>query len=445
MSNDNKVVWSEGMFILPQHFQQADRYVEHLVRARVAGLRGFPWGIVSLEIDRGQLAQGRFALTRCSGVLEDGTPFSFPDKAPAPPAIELPRNTRGCIVHLTLAVAGGSEREVAADGDGQTAARYVASEVEVPDTASGAERATLTVGRLRLRYALDTEPRAGMVSLGVARVEEVTNDRTVVLDESYIPPCLAASASPVLRGFLDELHGLMRQRTESLAGKVSEASVRAIPQFTEYLMLLALNRHEPALAHLAQTGTIHPEDLYRSLLQIAGELATVARRERRPPDFEPYRHDDLKATFALVMSELRYAVSHVIPGLAVSIPLTRHAKGLMFGRVTDRALLGGARFVLAVRADVALESLRGTFPGQAKIGPADRIDQLIASASRGIPLTPLPGPPFEIPIADKTVHFELERSGPIWEAMRTAPGFAIHVAGDFPNLAMELWAIREVA
>jgi CheY-like chemotaxis protein len=32
MSENNKTVWSEGMFLRPQHFQQHDRYLETLVR-----------------------------------------------------------------------------------------------------------------------------------------------------------------------------------------------------------------------------------------------------------------------------------------------------------------------------------------------------------------------------------------------------------------------------
>ena len=32
MSLFNKVVWSEGMFLRPQHFQQQNRYLEHLIR-----------------------------------------------------------------------------------------------------------------------------------------------------------------------------------------------------------------------------------------------------------------------------------------------------------------------------------------------------------------------------------------------------------------------------
>ncbi len=34
MSWHNKVVWSEGLFLRPQHFQQQDRYIEHLVDGR---------------------------------------------------------------------------------------------------------------------------------------------------------------------------------------------------------------------------------------------------------------------------------------------------------------------------------------------------------------------------------------------------------------------------
>src|ERR1700760_2991806 len=41
MSWDNKVIWSEGLFLRPQHLQQNDRYVEKLVRSRSAGLRGY--------------------------------------------------------------------------------------------------------------------------------------------------------------------------------------------------------------------------------------------------------------------------------------------------------------------------------------------------------------------------------------------------------------------
>src|ERR1700676_4944382 len=63
----NRVVWQEGMFLRAQHFQQQDRWLETLVRARSAELRSHPWGITEMAIDRDLLSTGRFALSPGSG------------------------------------------------------------------------------------------------------------------------------------------------------------------------------------------------------------------------------------------------------------------------------------------------------------------------------------------------------------------------------------------
>lgn len=448
MTWDSRVVWSEGMFILPQHFQQADRHVESLVRESTAPLRSFPWGVTALEIDRAQLALRKFAVTRCSGVLEDGTPFSIPDGAPPPPAIDLPDNTRDCIVYLTLPLRHEGSPEVVLNGTDQTPARYQALEREVADSVGEgtAARTPLHVGQLRLRYALETEPRADTTGLGLARIAEVRSEQVPVrLDDNHIPPCLTVAASPVLCRFLDELQGLLRQRATALAGRVSEAGTQGVAEFGDYLLLLTLNRYEPVVTHLAQTRAAHPEDFYRTCVQIAGELATLVSRSRRPPAFPPYRHDDLQSSFLPVMSELRHALTIDIGTAATKLNLTLTPSGIWFAAVTDRSLLGSCSFVLVVRAATSVETLRGTFPGQVKIGPVKQIRELVTAASRGILLRPLSVAPRQIPYQSGRVYFELERVGPQWEGMRASEGFAIHVAGDFPQIEMDLWAIREVA
>ena len=44
MGWENKVVWTEGLFLQPQHLQQQERYVERLVRASTGGLRPYSLG-----------------------------------------------------------------------------------------------------------------------------------------------------------------------------------------------------------------------------------------------------------------------------------------------------------------------------------------------------------------------------------------------------------------
>ena len=56
MSWNNKIVWSEGLFLRPQHFQQQDRYHEQYVEQRAGRLRSYPWGFTELKIDHRMLA-----------------------------------------------------------------------------------------------------------------------------------------------------------------------------------------------------------------------------------------------------------------------------------------------------------------------------------------------------------------------------------------------------
>jgi len=90
------------MFLRPQHFQQQDRYVEKLVRSRIAELAPHPWGISELEINRELLTIGKFGVSSGRGVFEDGTPFAVPEDVDHPAPIEIPDNTRNCIVYLVL-------------------------------------------------------------------------------------------------------------------------------------------------------------------------------------------------------------------------------------------------------------------------------------------------------------------------------------------------------
>ena len=101
-----------------------------------------------------------------------------------------------------------------------------------------------------------------------------------------------------------------------------------------------------------------------------------------------------------------------------------------------------AGFVLAVSADVPEEQVRRHFASQAKLGPVEGIRQLVNSALPGISLRPLSVAPRQIPYHAGMVYYELDRANELWGKMTTSGGIAIHVAGEFPGLKMELWAIR---
>ena len=273
---------------------------------------------------------------------------------------------------------------------------------------------------------------------------EVRADRSVVLDESYIPPILFSGVSSLLGGFTTQLQGLLDQRVDALAGRVSEAATRGAAEFADYFLLQICNRYEPLITHLAAAaGQIHPESLYRVLLTLAGELATFTESRKRPQVFPPYRHDDLSATFRPVIAALRQALSVVIEPNAVPIPLQEHRHGIRVGPIPDdRSLITDATWVLVAKAQVPAETLRRNFPNQVKIGPVEQIAELINVALPGIEVSALPVVPRQLPFYAGRSYFELDRNSPYFAALARSAAIAIHVTGDIPGLEIECWAIR---
>src|SRR5688572_32921653 len=102
MSVNNKVVWSEGLFLQPHHLQQQERFVERYVEGRCQGLAPHAWGFTELEIERDQLSIGKLGLRRAAGVLADGTPFRMPEDDPLPPPIDVGEQVRDQLVYLAL-------------------------------------------------------------------------------------------------------------------------------------------------------------------------------------------------------------------------------------------------------------------------------------------------------------------------------------------------------
>jgi len=98
--------------------------------------------------------------------------------------------------------------------------------------------------------------------------------------------------------------------------------------------------------------------------------------------------------------------------------------------------------VLAARADVPAEDLRRRFPAQLKIGPVEKIRDLVTLQLPGVPVVALPVAPRQIPYHAGFAYFELDQSSELWNQLQTSGGVAVHVAGEFPGLSMEFWAIR---
>lgn len=445
MPFENRVVWSEGMFLRAQHFQQADRWTERLVCSTLKMLSPYPWGIAEMNIDRGALANGQFTLTSLRGILPDGTTFDAPTDCDLPPPLQLEEPLHDAVIYLALPVRQPGKAEVTISKGYTKKVRMVAFSYEAPDTNTDTDfSAPINVGRLNFSFLKQGDELTGYVVIGLAKAIEVRSDKAVILDHDYIVPSLNCATNVRLKELATELLGIVRHRAEAIAARIGGATNRSTAQIGDYVLLLCLNKTEPILAHIVANATrIHPFTFFEQCIQLAGALATFTATAKRPPQFPPYRHEDLKSTFTAIFNELRASLSVVLEHSAVAIELELRAHGIRVGTIYDRSLLDEAGFVLAVRADISGEDIRRKLPGQIKIGPVERIAELVNVALPGIPICPLPVAPRHLPYMAGTVYFELDTKTPLWEDFCVSGAIALHLSGDFPGIEIELWALRE--
>ncbi|MCX9156594.1 type VI secretion system baseplate subunit TssK [Niveibacterium sp. 24ML] len=444
MSWYSKVVWSEGLFLQPQHFQQQDRHTEWWVEARTRALAGHFWGFSHLVLDEAALAAGKVAILEARGILPDGTPFDFPNVDLAPPPLEFPADAKDALVSLALPLRRPQAIEISGEADAATRlARYEPSETQVLDAHTpDADSAPMEVAYPRLRLELAGPLTDAFVQIGVVRVSERRPDNSLLLDRGYVPPVLGCKVSAVLSGYLKEVCALIRQRGDALAARLGQPGSGGVSEIADFLFLMFANRHQPVLDQFAQLSLLHPERLHERLLELAGELATLTRSERRPENFPAYVHDALDASFLPLVREIRKGLATVLEQSAVPIELQDHKQGRYVGMIADRGLLRQAGFVLAVNAQVPGETLRSRFPSQAKLGPVERIRELVNLQLPGIALRPLPVAPRQLPYHAGFSYFELDATGDLWKQLETSGGLGIYVAGEFPGLELSLWAIR---
>ncbi|MFV0410675.1 MAG: type VI secretion system baseplate subunit TssK [Paracoccus sp. (in: a-proteobacteria)] len=442
MSWFSKVAWKEGLFMQPQHLQQADRYVENLINARTRLLTPYPWGISDLTIDRDTCQQGRIALRSVSGIMPDGTPFDAPGTGPLPLPVDVPDDAAGQYAWLTLPDSSPNMRDMAPYQEEGSSTRWGVLTESVSDTsAASRNEQVLELAVPRLEVAIRKTPRPGYQNLCLARISEV-RDGVVTLDETAPPPALVIGAHPQILGYLTRVIGWIEARLESLARFAADPSAGGGMQAADYLMLMTLNRNIGQLRHLSKTFALHPEMLYRSLIALAGELSTFDGANRMTPDYPPYDHEDPKESFAPIVADIQRLLSREI-GRAIRLPLQQVRQNSYLAQIADRNLFREAMFIIEVQSSKPLAQVQSQFPQLCKVGPNTRMAEIVNNNLPGIELQHMPNPPRQIRVISTHVYFRLEKNSPLWREFSVAPAVGMHFAGDWPDLQLEFWAVPE--
>lgn len=440
--HSQKVIWQEGMLLRPQHFQQNDRYHDQQLMRRTQLLCRHAWGFLTLEIDVQYLNMGKVVISQASGILPDGSLFEL-GGAMESLVLEVPANAGKQAVYLALPLATSNCVEARRPEQVDVVARYKTLAVDVSDSNAGEDsRRQVNCGQLDFRLLLgEQHSDQHYVKLKVAQVLGCTEEG-VSLDADFIPTFIHLQGSRYLLSCLKEVISLLAYRGDAIAERIRTNGTAAGAQVGDFLMLQLINRSELVLRHYLDLSQVSPETLYRTLLSILGELATFASDSKRAHFEGCYRHSEQGASFRELMEPIRSLLSMVLEQHAVELVLQPRQYGVLVCPVRDLNLLGAATFILAASAQCDSEELRHRLPAHLKVGPVERIRELVNLQLAGIRVKPLPVAPRQIPFHAANTYFMLELGTRDIEQLKQSGGFAFHVSGEFAELELKFWAIR---
>jgi type VI secretion system protein ImpJ len=450
MLGNGKVIWKEGMFLQPQHFQQAERYFLNNFNSALNSHFPYAYGITELEIDRDAIANGLISITRCSGRLPDGVIFNIPkeDQSPAARSFKeyFTHEQQALDVYLALPLCiEGKANVVSFSQDGQIAVRYRGRETSAVDEVLGSQKKDIEIGFLNFGVLLGGEALDNHTTLHIGKLVR-TSSGSIELVAYFVPPLLSIGASPTLMNSLRSLLELLLAKIASLSQgrKQVEGGLAEFPsgEETSFRLLQMLNTYTPLLNHHHFVPSVHPFDLFCLLTQFAGALCTLSF-EVSLKNLPRYEHANLAGTFSQLIKVIRTVLEANISAGCVPVPIEQINQATYVCKIPDEKLLSVAKFFLGVSAKVQEKELIVGVLQRIKLCSRNRLDLLISSAMPGLQLVHTLHPAEGLSTKPGFVYFKLDQQGDFWQAIKTSGTMAFYFPNNYPELKIEMLALKE--
>ena len=446
MSTPAKVLWGEGLFLRPQHFQQQDRYHEARLHHTASALHPYGWGVRKLVLDLDALRTDTLRVLELSLIFPDGDLYTAPDGDALPPQVrldQLPANTQSVTFHAALPAMKDHGENCAPPGHHAADTRYAQDAHETLDLFSRAADAPVTFLTKTLRLIGADEPRAAFVSFPLLRLRRVATGGFEP-DPAFAPPYLSVEAAPGMRLQLARLMEKMLAKVNVLYGHHREPGKNVVElrggDVSSFWLLHTASTGYAALSHLYHQPELHPERLFEQLLHLAGGLMTYSRSYRLE-ELPAYRHDDPAPGFIRMDRMIRDLLDTVISSKYFAIALSNERPPYYLGALDSGKITPQTTLYLAVSADLAALKLVDIVPKQFKLGAPDDVDRLVLSALPGVKLVHAPQVPAALPVRPDTYYFVLENRGPLYDSMLKAQTISIYVPTGIADLKLDLIAI----
>jgi len=451
--NNCKILWKEGMYLEPHHFQLLEGFQLAHANTRIGSLSyaGFQYGFTELTIGRDALLRGNFTITDATGVFPDGSCFAIgvgthsksltrsfsgycrPEQQTLNVYLAIPEND-------PLTPSRGTDSGVPFAGS-----RYLEAKTTVPDEYMPDNNKEMMIGMPNYQIRFEGEPLDGCSWLPVARL--IRNGAGYMEPErGYSPPVLFFRCSDALKdhtgGLLEllwaKIGSLARCRGQSEQGRVffSASEVGASS------LLSILCSSTPLLSRLCELPQIHPFDIYTHLTTLYGNLMCFLP-EISLDMIPPYDHDNPGVVFATLEERIREVLAAEFWTATVQISLERINSVMWYGRFPDERFAKNVNLFIGVKSENQQKSLVVDVLKNMRVCSRDKLDRLISSFTPGLTLVRAQKIPEGLAAKPGYVYFAIEKQSPLWVDVETSGTLGIYFPGeDYGDVTLELLALR---
>jgi type VI secretion system protein ImpJ len=332
--HNSPVLWSEGMFLRPHHFQAADRYWSELIATGNRFDHPCGYGIARLSVHAELLQNNVLQLMGLSARMKDGTLLESESEQvdTVDLNVKLGNQPPAKTIQVFLAIPQETEGQGNTADSSAAVKRYLSFDRELPDEIRGDNRQTVPSRRLNYRILLSTDDCSGFKLLPLLQLLPATGAAGKFrIDPNYFPPMLEVASWHELKTLIGDLRSFILSRITTIGEVIKHRGISLgsnIEGDAQKLWLMhCMNQSAAELECIALAPGVHPLVAYTYLCSILGRCS-IFGPDMMFPGVPQYDHDNLAPIFRKLCEMIRALINNVRDDEVVQRPFLGSGRGM---------------------------------------------------------------------------------------------------------------------
>lgn len=415
-----KIVWSEGMSLTPQHLQQLDQQIHNQLWYFQQQQSCFPYGLVDLEWDKEAQKNGVLKINKLDLTFQNGTLYSLAAQIKNPLIVASEQLTRGT---YTLYAALPANEHVS-NMPGYTSlpmSRYHSQAKWVADQIDPQKQIEMLFASPNLELHTDNEMSTAYLNLPIAQIKCDALGKLSLCD--YIPPCLNLKPAQNLIRKLADLRLILNAKIQQF--EYSQAEVK------NNTSLLLVKQIAGQLDSFITYKMFHPFTVFDTLsifINTVGKSPTKTR----------YQHEQCDQSFVMLFATIDQWLETFQPDEQNQIELAEIKPGYWQTPLLpdDEIQHGNTYFIFTpTKNNVTWQK---NIANHIKVGTPKTIDHIVNAGLSGLELIKKTDFRFAPNLSTEACVFQISKNSPLWDAVLNEKQFCLFIAEPSRNCTMEV-------